>query len=149
MINYIENFTVIAPGLYLTGPIPRKSFEDPGGKFFHDKACTIPDIVSEEQALLTADGVLITGCCHAGIINTLEYCKSVHPEIKIRTIVGGLHLRHASEQRLAATAEYLLQSSVKELYLLHCTGSNAIEYLQTTLPDCQIKSPQLGESWTC
>lgn len=148
-VNYIDKFTEIAPGVYLTGSIPRNSGEDPGGKFFHDEACFIPDIVSEEQALLTADGVLITGCCHAGIINTMEYCQSIHPEIKIHSIVGGLHLRHASEQRLAATADYLRSSNVKELYLLHCTGANAIEFLQSALPDCKITSPQLGESWTC
>lgn len=148
-VNYIDKFTGIAPGVYLTGAIPRNSGEDPGGKFFHDEACTIPDIVPEEQALLTADGVLITGCCHAGIINTMEYCQSIHPEIKIHTIVGGLHLRHASAQRLAATAEYLRQSSVKELYLLHCTGANAIAYLQKLLPDRLIITPELGSSWNC
>ena len=144
-VNYIENFTGIAHKVYLTGPIPRHSFEDCGGKFFHDTACTLPDTVSDEQALLTDDGVLITGCCHAGIINTVEYCKKVRPDINIHTIVGGLHLRNASSERLQATADYLRKSSVKKLILLHCTGNNAIEYLKKALPECCITTPALGE----
>ena len=145
-VHYIDEFTQIAPGIYLTGAIPRCSFEDCGGRFFHDTACTIPDSVSDEQALLTQDGVLISGCCHAGIINTLEYCKKLHPEINIHTIVGGLHLRSASSEQLQATADYLRQSCVSTLILLHCTGSNAIEYLQSALPQCSIITPQLGET---
>lgn len=148
-IHFIDHFSEIAPGVYLTGPIPRKSFEDCGGKFYHDCECTLPDTVSEEQALLTADGVLISGCCHAGIINTLEYCRKIHPEITIHTIIGGLHLRNAAPERLQATAEYLQNSSVKTLYLMHCTGLNAIDFLQNALPGCTIKSPCPGDSWCC
>lgn len=144
-VNYIENFTGIAPGVYLTGPIPRHSFEDCGGKFFHDTACTLPDTVSDEQSLLTDDGVLISGCCHAGIINTMEYCKKNRPDINIHTIVGGLHLRNASSERLQATADYLRKSNVKKLFILHCTGNNAIEYLKNALPECCITTPALGE----
>ena len=145
-VHYIDNFTEIAHGIYLTGPIPRCSFEDCGGKFFHDTACTQPDTIAEEQALLTSDGVLISGCCHAGIINTMEYCKKIHPEINIHTIIGGLHLRSASSERLQSTADYLRKNSVKTLILLHCTGSNAIAYLQQALPGCLIKTPAIGET---
>ena len=145
-VNYIEKFTEIAHNLYLTGPIPRHSFEDCGGKFFHDTACTQIDTVSDEQALLTNNGVLITGCCHAGIINTLEYCKKIAPAINIHTIAGGLHLRNASAERLQATANYLRNNNIKKLILLHCSGNNAIEYLQKTLPECKITTPHLGET---
>ena len=143
---YIEHFTAITDNIYLSGPIPRRSFEDCGGKFFHDKACTIPDTVSDEQALITTGGTLISGCCHAGIINTLEYCREVHPEIVIHTVIGGLHLRHAAAERLSATADYLRRSNIKTLILLHCTGQNAVEYLQKQLPECQVKTLRLGES---
>lgn len=144
-VHYIERFTQVDNSFYLTGPIPRRSFEDCGGRFFHDQACTITDSVAEEQALLTVNGVLITGCCHAGIINTLEYCQLEQPEISIRTVVGGLHLRSASTEKLTATAEYLRKSRIQELYLLHCTGENAIAQLRKLLPECRIYTPRLGE----
>lgn len=144
-VEHIEKFTRIAENIYLTGPIPRNSMEDCGGKFFHDKKCTLPDVVSEEQSLLTADGILISGCCHAGIINTVEYCRKIHPEIVINTIIGGLHLRQASPERLQATVNYLNNSSVKTLCLLHCTGNNAIDFLRQSMPDRKIFSLHLGE----
>ena len=147
--HYISGCQKIADDLYLTGSIPRNSFEDAGGRFFHDSACTVPDCVPEEQALLSSNGVLISGCCHAGIINTMEHCRNILPDIKIHTIVGGLHLRNASEERLQKTADYLRSSTVKNLYIMHCTGENAIASLQQLLPDAHVFSPRLGESWYC
>lgn len=148
-VVYVEKFTEIAPGWLLSGPIPRVSNEDCGGKFFHDHACTLPDTVDDEQALLTNDGVLISGCCHAGVINTILYCQQCRPDIKIHTVIGGLHLRSASAERLQQTADFFRQSGVKKLILMHCTGSNAISELQKLLPECSVIQPQLGDSWFC
>ena len=143
----VENFTEFTPGWFLSGPIPRNSSEDCGGKFFHDHACTLPDTVDDEQALLTGGGVLISGCCHAGVINTMLYCRKCRPDIKINTVVGGLHLRNASAGRLQQTADFFRQSEVKKLVLMHCTGSNAISELQKLLPECQIITPKLGDTF--
>jgi 7,8-dihydropterin-6-yl-methyl-4-(beta-D-ribofuranosyl)aminobenzene 5'-phosphate synthase len=148
-VHYTHCFEKIASDLYLTGAIPRCSFEDSGGRFFHDPNCKIADCVPEEQALLTTDGVLISGCCHAGLINTMEYCSLRKPNIKIHTIVGGLHLRNASAERLQKTADHLRNAQVKKLYIMHCTGSNAIAELQKLLPETLVCSPKLGESWEC
>ena len=92
-VREISAFTEISSGMFLTGPIPRTSGENCGGHFFSDEACTMPNLIPEEQALLLSSGVLITGCCHAGIINTVEACRRARPDITIRCIVGGLHLR--------------------------------------------------------
>lgn len=137
----IDSFAEILPGIFLTGSIPRVSGEDCGGPFFSDVAGTVKDHISDEQALLTADGVLIQGCCHAGVINTLEFCRKEHPEIKIHTIVGGLHLLAASEERLQKTAEFLRNYGIQKLYLLHCTGENAIAFLREQLPEIEIFTP--------
>lgn len=138
----------ILPGMYATGPIPRLSGEDCGGPFFLDPEKKTPDTIADEQALLLKEGVLIQGCCHAGIINTLEHCRKYLPEIKIHTVIGGLHLLLADEKRLKQTADYLRKSAVKRLYLLHCTGENAVAYLQAVLPDCAIFTPCAGETIT-
>ena len=138
----------ILPGVYATGPIPRLSGEDCGGPFFLDPEKKMPDTIADEQALLLKEGVLIQGCCHAGIINTLEHCRKSIPEIRIHTIIGGLHLLLADGERLKQTADYLRASAVKRLYLLHCTGENAIAYLRAALPDCAIFTPIAGETIT-
>lgn len=146
-IQWVDSFQELLPGLYLTGPIPRRSGEDCGGNFFHDVSCRIPDCVPEEQALLTASGILITGCCHAGIINTVRYCAEIHPEISVHTVIGGLHLRNADEERLKRTADFFRKSAIRNLFLLHCTGDAAADYLRTALPECRISSPLPGESF--
>ena len=143
LVHEINAFTEILPGMFLTGPITRKSGEDCGGHFFSDEACTTPNLIPEEQALLLASGVLITGCCHAGIINTVEACRKTRPDIAIRTIVGGLHLRHASEERLERTAAYLASLNLDRLVLMHCTGENAVEYLRSHLT-CETATLPVG-----
>ena len=142
-------FDYIGYGIFLTGPIPRVSPENCGGDFYHDEKCTEKDQVPEEQALLTTNGTLVTGCCHAGIINTLLFCHKILPELPINTIVGGLHLKNADETRLEQTANILKQFRVKNLYLMHCTGEKAIEYLKAHLPGCAIFTPELGETFSC
>lgn len=136
-IHTVDTFTEIADGIFLTGPIPRISSEDTGGPFFLDYDGNTIDTIADEQAMLLADGTLIQGCCHAGIINTLEYCKSMAPRVTIHTIIGGLHLLHASEDRLRRTADYLNTLNLKQLVLLHCTGADAIIYLRDRV-NCRI-----------
>ena len=147
-VEWITEFKEFALDLWLTGPIPRHSGEDCGGRFFHDQNCTIPDDIPEEQAILTTDGILVTGCCHAGIINTIGHCRKHHPEIAVRAIVGGLHLRNASDERMEQTAACFRENGIAELYLLHCTGNQAVEYLRQVLPDCRIIQPRPGRTFS-
>lgn len=141
----IHSFTEILPGMFATGPVPRLSGEDCGGPFYLDPEKKCADTITDEQALLLEEGILIQGCCHAGIINTLEHCRKSMPEIGIHTVIGGLHLLLADEKRLKQTADYLRDSGIKRLYLLHCTGEDAIAYLRTALPDRMIATPVAGE----
>ena len=145
-IQWIEDFQAISENIFLTGPIPRVSGENCGGDFYHDEQCCCRDEISEETALLSRDGILITGCCHAGIINTLLFCRECHPEIKIRKVIGGLHLLHADRERLSKTADFLRKSEIRELYLLHCTGESAIDYLRRALPNISVFVPLPGST---
>ena len=144
-VHEATGFTEIYPGIFLTGPIPRESGEDCGGHFFCEENCSTPNLIPEEQALLFSSGVLITGCCHAGIINTVEACRRARPDIVIRTIIGGLHLQHASEERLERTAAYLASLNLERLVLMHCTGENAVEYLSSRL-NCEVATLPVGQS---
>ncbi len=141
----VDSFREIDPGVFLTGPIPRESGEDCGGHFFSDEACTVPNTVPEETALLLRPGVLVTGCCHAGIVNTVEACRKAHPEIPVRVIVGGLHLRHADEARLAKTADYLNGIGLERIIPMHCTGADAVRYLRDHLK-CEVCALPAGRA---
>ena len=140
----------IAPGITLTGAIPRTRGEGAGGAFFFDPEENEPDPVADEQALLISAGpepILVTGCCHAGLINTLEHCRRLFPDRPIRTVVGGLHLVHAGPDRLRQTAEYLESSTVKRIVPLHCTGTAGIEFLCRTWKSGRVEPHRAGEEF--
>ena len=146
-VSVVDGFTEIAPGLWLTGPLPRFCRDDWEAGAFRDPECRVPDCVPEETALFAENGVLVTGCCHAGLVNTLTYCRKVHPEIGVRTLVGGLlHLANDDEDRLARAAAFLRESDVRHLVLLHCTGPAAAAYLAEHLPECRVERPRPGET---
>ncbi len=140
----INSFTKIFDDVYLTGSIPRCSDEDTGGAFYLEKEAKNQDTISDEQALLFSSGVLFHGCCHSGIINTLEYIKKNCKDVKIHTIIGGLHLSKASDERIIQTANYLTSYGVKNLHLLHCTGENAINYLIENCPNIKVSTNSVG-----
>ena len=136
-------------GFFLTGEIPRNTAEDTGGPFYFDPEKKEADLIADERALLWEGGVLLQGCCHAGIGNTLEYCRKNFSHIPIHTVIGGLHLKDAGKERLESTKEFLLASGIKRLVLLHCTGEKGMDYLKNTLSSSlEILTPHAGEKLT-
>jgi 7,8-dihydropterin-6-yl-methyl-4-(beta-D-ribofuranosyl)aminobenzene 5'-phosphate synthase len=140
--------TAIAPGVTATGEIPRRSsFEDVGGLFYKDGDCQTPDAVPDDQALflVAADAVVVVlGCAHAGVVNTLEYIRSLTLRPAIHAVLGGMHLRSASGQRIEQTASALEELGVRVLAPAHCTGSNARIVFRSRFPheflDCSTGS---------
>lgn len=110
-LRWVEQPTHLAPGIGITGPIPRTtSYEDTGGPFFLDAAGQLPDPITDDLSLWleTPQGLVVcTGCCHAGLVNTLNHICAVSGDSRIRAIIGGLHLLNADETRLATTIEAL------------------------------------------
>ena len=85
---------------------------------------TVPDDFRDEIALglKTEQGlVVIVGCSHRGIINILT---SIHKStgMKIRAVIGGTHLVHASQERIERTLEALDQMDLEKVAVSHCTG---------------------------
>ncbi|MGC8635257.1 MAG: MBL fold metallo-hydrolase [Candidatus Limnocylindrales bacterium] len=129
----------VAAGLHATGPVPRLTdFEDTGGAFFLDRGCTTPDPLLDDQAvyLETAAGtVVLLGCGHAGMINTLWYVRSLTDGRPIRAVIGGMHLRTASDERIRRTIVELERLGRPSLYPCHCTGFTASARFWATFPD--------------
>jgi 7,8-dihydropterin-6-yl-methyl-4-(beta-D-ribofuranosyl)aminobenzene 5'-phosphate synthase len=130
--------TRVAENLHLTGPIPRNTnFEDVGGPFFLDPAATLPDPFLDDQALFfpTSRGtVVLLGCAHAGIINTLDYVRTLTHDAPLHAVIGGLHLLNASQDRLHATIAGLLRHAPHFLAPCHCTGTPATDLLRQHFP---------------
>ena len=143
-----QQFGEIAKGIYLYGRIERTSGEDNGKSFYCDESCAERNYVLEEQALLTEDGVLVTGCCHAGIMNTVQAFRRAVPHIAIRTIVGGLHLCHTTDNEIERTGDFLRQLNLDRLILLHCTGEAAGAKFVEML-SCPVVWGSAGSLLTC
>jgi len=126
------------PGVWLTGPVPRKYPEHNwGGKGrVLTPAGWVADNVPEDQALVfdTDRGlVVLVGCAHAGVINTLDYAESVVRPARIAALIGGVHLFSASDQVLDWTAQKLAGFGVDNLLGAHCTGIEPVIRFRTAL----------------
>lgn len=130
--------TEVGEGVSVTGPIPRTTdFEDTGGCFFRDAACQHPDHLTDDQAAFieTPSGVVVVlGCAHAGVVNTLQYVKTLVGPRSIHAVVGGMHLGSATEERLDRTVAALREADAPLLYPLHCTGFKATARLWREFP---------------
>ncbi len=79
--------------------------------------------------------VVILGCSHHGIVNTLQQVRKITGKDNIYAAIGGTHLVHASQERLEKTAAALLEMGVQYLGVSHCTGFNAAAYLAQVFGD--------------
>ncbi|HBO43225.1 MAG TPA: hypothetical protein DD670_04680 [Planctomycetaceae bacterium] len=137
-----ERPTVVVEGLTVTGPVPRSNdFEDTGGPFFLDEACSQPDPLDDDQSLFieTSEGIVVLlGCAHSGVVNTLHYIRRLTGNQPIRAVIGGMHLVGASTRRIERTIEELRPLCVERLAPAHCTGTPATTALWNAFPDkCQ------------
>ena len=128
----------IAPGVWLTGPVPRITKESkwqPGVRR-QTSSGLLADDIPEDSALVitTAQGlVVITGCGHAGAVNIADYASRITGERHIDALIGGLHLDQKSDDVVRWTAAQLSRFHPKYLLLGHCTGIEATFALRRLL----------------
>jgi 7,8-dihydropterin-6-yl-methyl-4-(beta-D-ribofuranosyl)aminobenzene 5'-phosphate synthase len=138
MVPCIEP-TEVVPGVWATGEIPRCTpFEDTGRTFYRDNEGTLTDTLLDDQALVveTHGGlVVLLGCGHSGVINTLKHVHRVSGGVPLRALFGGLHLLNADMERIQATADALARYDIGLLGPNHCTGQRALSVLWSRFPD--------------
>lgn len=84
------------------------------------------DYIADEGVLIyrsTRGLVIICGCGHRGLINTIRHCQKIMGEQKIHAVIGGLHLRSASPWLIRQLKLFLQQQKVEKIMACHCTGS--------------------------
>lgn len=136
--NLASTFRELAPDIYLTGEVPRRSaFEKGDAGIYCDSTGCAPDLVPDDQSLVlrTQKGlVLLLGCCHAGIINTLEYVAETLGRRDFYGVVGGMHLAFCPKIQMDGTIAKLKTYGIRKIAVSHCTGFEASARLSRELP---------------
>lgn len=130
--------TEIFDGLFVTGQVPRTNdFEVEEDEFFIDEQAKKPDPLPDDQSLFfkTKSGlVVILGCAHAGIVNTLNYITKISGVNEVYAVMGGMHLIGASKGKLAKVIDNLEKFGLQKIGPGHCTGSEAALELRKAYP---------------
>jgi len=124
-----SEYTEVMPGVWTTGQIYERPEPEGRGKghVVPNGSGFVPDPYEDDQALVLRgkDGLtLLCGCCHAGLLNTIEHVRRVFGEYP-RIVVGGTHLASADEGYLAVAARRLAEAGITQIYPCHCTGLRA------------------------
>lgn len=120
----------LLPGVWFTGPIPRLYQERnfPSSGRIKTAQGVVEDNIPEDAALIinTSQGlVVVSGCGHAGIVNTAEYARKIVRPTTVYAAIGGFHLFLATDSTLAWTASKFREFGLTYLLSAHCTGIEA------------------------
>jgi len=98
----------------------------------------IPDTLPDDQALVVKTGkglVVILGCAHRGMINTMIRARDITGIEKVYAVVGGTHLFRAGREQLKSTVDKVKEFGVEKLGVSHCTGLPAATVLAQEFGD--------------
>ena len=128
----------VAPGIVLTGEVPRvTAFETGDQGLYRDCTGRDVDITPDDQSLILESErglVVILGCCHAGLANSLEHIARLSGRREIYALIGGTHLGFCSQGQVEATITALRTAGIRKMAAGHCTGFAASARLLREFP---------------
>ncbi|MCK4975685.1 MAG: MBL fold metallo-hydrolase [Anaerolineales bacterium] len=132
-------------GCWTTGAVPRTSFEKSGisaKMYYREEDSFQRDEIEDDQAIvinLKDKGLLVlSGCAHAGIVNTVNYARQISGVDKVWAVMGGFHLARASDEDIQRTINDLVKLEPALIVPSHCTGFNAICQFAKQMPDAFV-----------
>jgi len=141
-IELSEDPYPLGPGCWTTGHVPRKSFEKSGRPtqlFYRDGENLYPDDLEEDQAIVIhVEGkglVILSGCAHVGIVNTVKYAQKISGIDRVFAIIGGFHLARSTEDEIQVTIDAIKALKPKILVPCHCTGFQAMCMFAQQIPN--------------
>jgi len=137
--------------LMVTGEVPRKNkFEkNPHFRKVTNNHWRDDEVDDDLSMIIDVDQesfFLLCGCCHAGLINTLERVKTLTGKTNCYGVMGGLHLVGASQERIDFTIAELKKWNPEVIIPLHCSGREAMYQLKSHFPE-KIKLLNCGDSF--
>ena len=135
----------IADGCWTTGYVPRESFETAGRPEtlrFRDGERFLPDDLEEDQSIVlhvAGKGlVVVAGCAHAGIVNTVEHARRISGVDRVHAVLGGFHLGRATDADIERTVEAIAGIDPAMIVPSHCTGFAAMRRFAERMPEAFV-----------
>jgi len=127
---FTSSLSEVEKGIYATGEIPRRTAFEKGDSrlLVSNNGNLVPDPLLDDQSLVlrTKQGlVVILGCAHAGLINTIEFVLDQLQKEKLYALIGGTHLGFLKEDQIDKTIAYLKNCDFSMIGASHCTGLRA------------------------
>lgn len=88
--------------------------------------------------------VVISGCAHSGICNTIEYARKITDNQKVQAVIGGFHMLSPSYERMNLVKDYLLKIECDNLFPCHCTDFQTKIFLSKSF---SVKAMGVGISY--
>ncbi len=143
-VNLVESKepVLISDGhIMVTGEIERTTEFEKGlpGALMEKNGEMVPDPIADDQALaihLKGKGlVVISGCSHSGIINTVTHARKLTGVARVHAVLGGFHLTGpAFEPIIERTISELKGIGPEVIVPMHCTGWRALERFAQEFP---------------
>lgn len=132
--EWVRDFVEIAPNVFLTGEVPRKTLFELGSPKFAvlGDAGWMQDPLLDDfsMVLKTAQGlVIVLGCAHSGVVNIINHAVDRTGENRIHAVIGGTHLGLSPEPQLDPTIRALKEFDIRILAVSHCTGQAPVARL--------------------
>jgi len=132
----------LGPGCWTTGTVPRRSFESAGrsgGRFYREGSAFLPDGLEDDQAIVinvAGKGlVIVAGCAHSGIVNTVLQAREISGVDRIHAILGGFHLAPAKDDEIQRTIDEIQKMAPAMVVPTHCTGFRATAAFAERMPE--------------
>ena len=130
----------IVEGVTTTGEIERVTeFERVEGFYVVENGMFREDHLPDDQALVIemCDGgiVVLAGCSHSGVVNTVLHSLKVTGMNCVNALIGGFHLIDASDLKIEKTISELKKIKLKMIAPMHCTGFRAKKKISEAFPE--------------
>jgi 7,8-dihydropterin-6-yl-methyl-4-(beta-D-ribofuranosyl)aminobenzene 5'-phosphate synthase len=131
----------IIPGCCITGNIERTtSYETPSSVMLVKRGDALEpdDFVGEQALFFNVAGrglVVLSGCAHAGIVNTVRHIQRITGINKVHAILGGFHLINAPTETIWSTLADIQEMNPDIVAPMHCTGFEALVAFSSAMPD--------------
>ena len=132
----------LGPGCWSTGAVPRLSFEKRGTPprlAFWKGNEFARDLLEDDQSIvinvLDKGLIILSGCAHSGIVNTVNHALEISGVGCVWAIIGGFHLGSASESDIQRTITEITKHKPRMIVPTHCTGFAATREFASQMPD--------------